>query len=115
MLVQGDRRAHRLVSLQSPSHIHNEKTITHPLSALVGPKDFIKRAKWFRKAFGGGIRQAGFMTVSADYALTHHFPRLASTHALARRLADGLQGLGCEILAPVDTNMVRIDTLTLPF
>ncbi|KAK1928027.1 putative threonine aldolase [Papiliotrema laurentii] len=86
-------------------------------SALVGPKDFIKRAKWFRKAFGGGIRQAGFMTVSADYALTHHFPRLASTHALARRLADGLQGLGCEILAPVDTNMVffNADRLGVPF
>lgn len=48
----------------------------------------------------------------ADYALTHHFPRLARTHAIARRLAEGLKELGCEILAPVDTNMVRSDTIT---
>jgi threonine aldolase len=46
------------------------------------------------------------MAAGADYALTHHFPRLARTHALARRLADGLREAGCEIIAPVDTNMV---------
>lgn len=26
-------------------------------SVLVGPKDFIARARWFKKMFGGGIRQ----------------------------------------------------------
>jgi threonine aldolase len=26
-------------------------------SVLVGPKDFIKKARWFKKMFGGGIRQ----------------------------------------------------------
>jgi threonine aldolase len=30
---------------------------------------------------------------------------LAGTHALARRLAEGLKDAGCDILAPVDTNM----------
>ena len=47
------------------------------------------------------------MAASADYAITNHFPRLASTHALAARLAGGLEELGCEIQAQVDTNMVR--------
>lgn len=75
-------------------------------SAVVGSQAFIKRCRWYRKAFGGGIRQAGMIAAPADYALTHHFPRLARTHALARRLAEGLKEAGCEILAPVDTNMV---------
>ncbi|OXG86691.1 threonine aldolase [Cryptococcus neoformans var. grubii Br795] len=75
-------------------------------SALVGPKEFIDRAKWFRKAFGGGIRQAGGIAASADYAITHHFPRLIKTHELASRLEQGLRELGCDILAPVDTSMV---------
>ena len=76
--------------------------------AIVGPKAFIARCRWFKKAFGGGIRQAGILSAQADHALTHHFPRLAGTHALARKLAAGLEGLGCEILAPVDTNMVSL-------
>lgn len=75
-------------------------------SALVGTNAFIARARWFRKAFGGGVRQIGSMAASADYAITNHFPRLASTHALAARLAGGLEELGCEIQAQVDTNMV---------
>jgi len=74
--------------------------------AIVGTKEFITRAKWFRKAFGGGVRQSGGLAASADYAITNHFPRLASTHALAARLAKGLEGLGCGLLAQVDTNMV---------
>lgn len=75
-------------------------------SAIVGTKEFIDRARWFRKAFGGGIRQSGGIAAAADYAITHHFPRLAGTHALARRLQEGLKELGCDILAPVETNMV---------
>ncbi|OCF55539.1 threonine aldolase [Kwoniella mangroviensis CBS 10435] len=75
-------------------------------SILVGSKEFIERAKWFRKAFGGGIRQCGGIAASADYALTHHFPRLAHTHKLAKRLEGGLKELGVNIAAPVDTNMV---------
>lgn len=45
----------------------------------------------------------------ADYALTHYFPRLADTHRLAKRLAEGLEEAGCDIVAPVDTNMVFFD------
>ncbi|ORX34285.1 pyridoxal phosphate-dependent transferase [Kockovaella imperatae] len=82
-------------------------------SMLVGSKDFIKRARWFRKAFGGGVRQSGGMAAAADYAITHHFPRLADSHALARRLEQGLSDLGCEILAPVDTSMVFFSPLSI--
>jgi hypothetical protein len=89
-----------------PTHYSTFPTL--PIySAIVGTKAFIARCRWFKKAFGGGIRQAGILSAQADHALTHHFPRLAGTHALARKLATELEGLGCKILAPVQTNMVR--------
>lgn len=78
-------------------------------SAIVGSKEFIERARWFRKAFGGGWRQSGMLASMADYALTNFFPRLQDTHTLARRLAAGLEDAGCTILAPVDTSMVFFD------
>jgi len=49
----------------------------------------------------------------ADYALTHHFPKLGWTHAMARKLASGLEEAGCKIVAPVDTNMVFFDPTPL--
>ncbi|BEI83495.1 hypothetical protein CcaverHIS002_0400990 [Cutaneotrichosporon cavernicola] len=78
-------------------------------SVLVGPKTLIDRARWFRKAFGGGWRQAGGLAAMADHAVTHHFPRLAGTHALARKLADGLEAAGYGLVAPAHTNMVFFD------
>lgn len=78
-------------------------------SVLVGPKAFIHKVNHFRKMFGGGIRQSGALAAAANYALTHHFPRLDTTHQLATRLSEGLSQLGCRILAPVDTSMVFFD------
>lgn len=78
-------------------------------SILVGTKSLIDRARWFRKMFGGGWRQSGLLAAQADWAITHHMPRLAGTHKLAARLAEGLEDAGCEILAPVHTNMVYFD------
>lgn len=82
-------------------------------SALVGSKELVDRARWFRKAFGGGWRQSGPLAAMADHAIKHHFPRLVGTHALARRLADGLKKAGFDITAPVDTNMVFFDASPL--
>lgn len=78
-------------------------------SVLVGSAALVKRARWFRKAFGGGWRQSGVLAAQADWAVTHHFPRLEGTHRLAARLSEGLQMAGCTLLAPVDTNMVYFD------
>jgi threonine aldolase len=76
---------------------------------LVGPHAFIKKARQFRKLFGGGVRQIGFVSACVAYSLTHHLPLLPSVHALARRLAEGLQKAGCVITAPVDTCIVSYD------
>jgi threonine aldolase len=78
-------------------------------SALCGSKDFIARAHRIRKMAGGGMRQAGMLAAAASHALDHHVRRLADDHALAQRLADGLQGIdGLEVEAP-QTNIVFVD------
>ncbi|MEO6032932.1 MAG: low-specificity L-threonine aldolase [Burkholderiaceae bacterium] len=75
-------------------------------STLVGSREFIARAHRWRKMLGGGMRQAGVLAAAALYALEHHVERLADDHALARRLAEGLQGLpGLTVELP-QTNIV---------
>jgi threonine aldolase len=75
-------------------------------SALVGPRDFIRRAHRVRKMLGGGMRQAGVLAAAALYALDHHVDRLAEDHALAARLAEGIGSIdGLQVVAP-QTNIV---------
>jgi threonine aldolase len=78
-------------------------------SALVGSREFIARAHRIRKMAGGGMRQAGLLAAAASHALDHHVDRLAEDHALARRLAEGLEGVeGLKVEAP-HTNVVFVD------
>ncbi len=80
-------------------------------SLLVGSRPFVDRAHRFRKMFGGGMRQAGFLAAAGLYALDHHVDRLADDHARARRLADALCAAGAFTpSAPVATNMAYVDT-----
>ena len=75
-------------------------------SALVGPRDFIGRARRMRKMLGGGLRQAGVLAAAALHALDHHVQRLAEDHALAQRLAEGISGIdGLQVVMP-QTNIV---------
>ncbi|KAI8319470.1 aromatic amino acid beta-eliminating lyase/threonine aldolase [Martensiomyces pterosporus] len=78
-------------------------------AVLVGSKAFIAKARHFRKAFGGGWRQAGILAAAGLYAIDHIWPAMGETHARAKRLADGLQELGFKLAMPVDTNMVVIE------
>ncbi|KAL7410835.1 pyridoxal phosphate-dependent transferase [Mrakia frigida] len=78
-------------------------------SVLVGPAAFIKKAKHFRKLFGGGVRQSGGLAASADFALTHNFPELKRTHILTKRLNDALKELGARLTVPAETNMIFYD------
>jgi threonine aldolase len=80
-------------------------------SALAGSREFIQRARRFRKQFGGGMRQSGILAAAALYALDHHRQRLAEDHANARFLAEGLAGIPGLATDPamVQTNMVMID------
>jgi len=60
-------------------------------SVLLGPREFVERARRWRKVAGGGWRQAGLLAAACDYALDHHVARLAEDHARAARLAEGLR------------------------
>ena len=75
-------------------------------SCLVGPSDFINKARYFKTLLGGTF-QTGILAASAAYALTHNFPQLPRVHALARKLQAGLESIGVEILHGVETCMVK--------
>ena len=78
-------------------------------SALCGSREFIGRAHRVRKMLGGGMRQSGVLPAAALHALDHHIERLADDHALAKRLAQGLQAIdGLAVEAP-HTNIVFVD------
>ncbi len=78
-------------------------------SALVGSREFIAAAHRWRKMVGGGMRQAGVVAAAALYALDHHVARLADDHALAARLARGLQGVPGLKVEPPQTNILFAD------
>ncbi|KAI0690682.1 pyridoxal phosphate-dependent transferase [Cytidiella melzeri] len=82
-------------------------------SCLVGSTEFIRKARWFRKLFGGGMRQTGVLSASAAYALTHNFPQLPRVHELTRRLESGLKELGVKITSGAETCMVFINPTPL--
>lgn len=76
-------------------------------SVLLGTKETIHQAKKIRKAFGGGMRQAGFLAAAGIYALDHHVERLAEDHLHAKLLADVLDTVDfVATVMPVETNIV---------
>ena len=77
-------------------------------SLLVGDEETIREARRARKAFGGGMRQAGVIAAAALYAFEHHLERLAEDHERARRLADGLSEAGYSVQPP-ETNIVLVE------
>ncbi|CAN6666655.1 low specificity L-threonine aldolase [Trichomonascus vanleenenianus] len=78
-------------------------------SVLVGTRDFIKRAAWFRKQQGGGIRQAGPLTAAAIVAIDEVWPTMKQTHAKTKALAERWTKAGIEFMAPVNTNFIFLD------
>jgi threonine aldolase len=77
-------------------------------SMLVGSAETIARARVYRKALGGGMRQAGVIAAAGLIALKEMPQRLHEDHAKARSLAEAVaQCEGAEIdLAAVQTNIV---------
>jgi threonine aldolase len=78
-------------------------------SALCGSRELIDKALRWRKVLGGGLRQSGILAAAALYALDHHVERLADDHALAHRLAQGLQGVPGLSVRSAQTNIVFVD------
>ena len=59
-------------------------------SVLLGSAPFIKKARRWRKVFGGGMRQAGSLAAAGIYALDNHFERLKEDHAKALEIKTAL-------------------------
>lgn len=80
-------------------------------SVLAGSHDFIERARNFRKALGGQMRQAGVLAAAGLVALEESPKGLARDHENARYLAEGVAKIPGIALDPkkVVTNIVIFD------
>jgi threonine aldolase len=102
--------ARRIASLFDTVSVCFSKGLGAPVgSALCGSRELVARARRIRKMAGGAMRQAGLLAAAASHALDHHVERLAQDHALARRLAQGLEGIPGLQCTPPDTNIVFVD------
>jgi threonine aldolase len=77
-------------------------------SVLLGTDDFIAQARRWRKALGGGMRQAGVLAAAGLYALEHHVALLGQDHENAEFLAHGLRALGLKV-EPPQTNILYVE------
>ena len=67
------------------------KGLSAPVGSLLcGSKNFVERARKYRKMLGGGMRQAGVLAAAGIVALETMVNRLAEDHTNAKRLAQGL-------------------------
>jgi threonine aldolase len=107
-----DLQASRLTQNVDSVGLCLSKGLSAPVGSLLcGSKDFIARARKFRKMLGGGMRQAGIIAVAGIVALETMVDRLAEDHSNARRLADGLASIEGITLAQDDipTNIVMFN------
>ncbi len=79
-------------------------------SVLLGNTSFIKKARRFRKVFGGGMRQAGFIAAGALYAIKHQVQRLEQDHQNAQLIVAALSKKDfVGTINPVETNIVLFE------
>ncbi|MBI4467338.1 MAG: low-specificity L-threonine aldolase [Acidobacteria bacterium] len=79
-------------------------------SMVVGSRDFIAKARVYRKMFGGGMRQVGVLAAAGLVALEKHPPLLRRDHQKAQRLAEALREIpGVRIAHQVETNILVFD------
>jgi threonine aldolase len=77
-------------------------------SLLVGDVETLGEARRARKAFGGGMRQAGVIAAGSLHAFEHHTDRLVEDHERAKKLAAGLRDAGYGV-EPPETNIVVVE------
>jgi threonine aldolase len=63
---------------------------------MPGPRDFIQKARHYRKLFGGGWRQSGPLAEAALYSLSNifHTGAMKQDHQSCRRVAQELESMG---------------------
>jgi threonine aldolase len=80
-------------------------------SMILGEREFIERARTYRKMFGGGMRQAGILAAAALYAIDYHIDRLKEDHEKAKFFAQSIADLkALQVnMTSVQTNIVIAD------
>ncbi|MGL4289486.1 MAG: GntG family PLP-dependent aldolase [Phreatobacter sp.] len=80
-------------------------------SLLAGTRDFIARARAFRRMVGGNLRQSGVIAAAGIVALETMVDRLAEDHGMARRLASGLAAIDARLVETglVETNIIKVE------
>jgi threonine aldolase len=102
--------AKRITSYFDSASVCFSKGLGAPVgSALCGSKALIARAHRVRKMTGGGMRQSGLLAAAASFALENHLERLAQDHAMAQRLAQGLENIAGLKVRSAQTNIVFVD------
>eukprot|EP00026_Physarum_polycephalum_P011297 Phypoly_transcript_11505.p1 GENE.Phypoly_transcript_11505~~Phypoly_transcript_11505.p1 ORF type:complete len:358 (+),score=61.01 Phypoly_transcript_11505:126-1199(+) len=75
-------------------------------SVLVGSNEFIAKARRWRKAVGGGMRQAGVIAAAGIVSLTTMVDRLAEDHENAKLIAESIKDIPALNVWPVETNII---------
>lgn len=80
-------------------------------SIVVGDKHFIKQVHYYRKVYGGGMRQIGILAAACTYAVENHFQRLEEDHLRAKRFAEAISEIPAikVDLETVQTNIIVFD------
>ena len=80
-------------------------------SMIVGTKEFVDRARRYRKIFGGGMRQIGILAAGAIYALDHNMDRLKEDHEKAAFFLNAVKEIPTMHIESnlMQTNMVIIE------
>lgn len=90
------------------------KGLSCPVGSIVaGSKEFIRRAKRYRKMLGGGMRQAGIIASFGLVALEPKWiKRLGEDHKTAKLLATGIKSYDLPIkVSTPETNIVIVELL----
>ena len=84
------------------------KGLGAPVGSLVcGPRDFVEKARFWRKRIGGGLRQVGIIAAAGIYALDNNIKRIADDHenaAVVKKMLDDAGIKTLDVARP--TNMV---------
>lgn len=80
-------------------------------SVLVGSKEFINKARRYRKMIGGGLRQSGYLAAACSYAIDNNIKDLEKDHIHAKKLALELSKIDEIKILSNNTNMVFIELL----
>jgi threonine aldolase len=76
-------------------------------SVLIGDEAIMEKSIYYRKMFGGNMRQVGYLAAAGLYALDYHIDRLAQDHKKAKEIGQVLETLSIiKKVEPIETNIV---------